>query len=108
MGNTYERYCIKKTLKMQHGINLTDPQLDTIEEIYFESHKSKITTLMFYRSINFTIGLIGIIFFIFMRNVPEKKWFFLVFVVCFAVYNLAHVIQDYFRYKRLRASKKGI
>lgn len=106
MTNNHERYCVKSTLKLQHGVKLTEAQLDTIEEIYFESRKTNIANVMFYRIINASIGIIGIVLFFLIRQTWAEKWFFIVFVTLFAIYNIIHSYRILIKYRRLKAPKK--
>lgn len=96
------KHQLRQTLRLQHNVKLTEPQLNTILEIFEQSRRSNILNVAFYRVINMAIGLFGVVFFFLIRETWAERWFFVIFALIFAIYNGIHSFASYFQYKRFQ------
>lgn len=92
-------------LRNEHGITLTDEQLDTIDEVYLMDRKNAVFTVGIYRFINTVVSLLFIFIYLILGGTKHDNIVFILSMVCFLIYNAIHCWNNIFDYKLTRSYK---
>lgn len=109
MADTHERFLVWKRLRDEHDVNLSEKQLDTVDDIYFESSRHTVFKIGVYRFINFVIGSIFTIVafgFAMANETCFNQWFFFTMWIVFSIYNLIHCVKNVFDYKLMKTKRE--
>lgn len=99
-NQTNQRNELWRRIRFNHGINLTDSSIKTIESFFHESIKASIYHVGMYRVINVVFAVLFMAGWIIFRNDGIVQWFVPVMFIGFMFYNIAHVLMNYIQYKR--------
>jgi len=98
---TSTQYFVYKELFEKHGVELTDEQLQTIDDVYIEERKTAIFFVGMYRFINFVVSL-SFLLLIWLVPGTVAKWVFIVSFAVYGLYSLIHLWNNVMDYKSIR------
>lgn len=107
MEQQYNKYKIKSLLKRKHGVDLTDPQIETIESVYSEFYLDVIINSLFRRIVNFIIGSVCLLLFFLLRESPSEKWFLIILIFVYFLYKVTMIIKNYKHFRKLNSQSNA-
>lgn len=102
------KHLAKQLFHKKHKIELNSVHLDDIDDIYSDIIKESIKMVGFFRFINFSIGLIFLLIFIFVRGTVFGDWLFVVLMSLMCFYNLVHCYVNYKRHRKIKRTKNKV
>lgn len=92
-------------MRNEHGITLTNEQLETIDEAYLMNRKNAIFTVGIYRFINTVISFILLLIYWVLGGTKYDDIIFILSTVVFLIYNAIHCWNNIIDYKLTRSYK---
>lgn len=100
---TSTQYAVYKDLFDKHGVELTDEQLQTIDDVYIKERKNAVFIVGTYRFINFFFALLFLLV-IWLVPGSAAKWVSAVSFAIYGIYSLIHLWNNVMDYKSVRKS----
>lgn len=96
------KHLAKQLFHKKHKIELNSVHLDDIDDIYSDVIKESIKMVGFFRFVNFSIGLCFLVLFFFLKGTEVGKWFFVILMLLFCLYNLIHCFFNYKQHRKIK------
>lgn len=106
--NTQEKYLVYHKLKKKHNIELTEEQVNTVDEVYIKREISYKGNLVYYRFINVVLSIAFFIVFIYVRKDVFCYRMSIVMTILFGFLNTFYMFLNVYRlvkYKELKGVK---
>lgn len=107
-NDSEERFAVWFNIKKNHGIHLTEDQLDEIDRVYFHQQKDAIVRVGLYRLINFILGLVCVLFSLFVMYWDYQGPLCVVLFGLFTVVNLIWGINAKIDHRRLKKRQRQL
>ncbi len=105
MKESHQRFLVWRNLKSKHKIDLTEEQVELIDNIYFRARLDNIKNVVLYRFVNCVFSIAGLILYLVLRETSAEKYVFLVLTALFGFYNFFYVLKGKSDHKRLKSKK---
>lgn len=105
MKESHQRFLVWRNLKSKHKIDLTEEQVEMIDDIYFRARLENIKTVVIYRLVNVVFSIAGLILYLITRETRAEKYIFLVLTAFFGFYNFFYVLKGKSDHTRLKSKK---
>lgn len=97
MKDTHEKYLIFHRMRVKHSVNLTEEQVELIDDIYKKRELENLKNLAAYRFVNALLSVVVFLVFLLVTNKELRWWFFLLLTFFFFLVNVYYLFYNTYK-----------
>jgi glucan phosphoethanolaminetransferase (alkaline phosphatase superfamily) len=97
MKDTHEKYLIFHRMRTKHSVNLTEEQVELIDDIYKKRELENLKNLADYRFVNALLSVFMVLVFVLLENYSLRWWFAALLTLIFFLINVYYLFYNTYK-----------